>query len=160
MLKTAWKNLFICTFYTGKPNFWHFFDLGVPFSIPTLVIQIIYWVKTKMWYFLESWELVVTDGSCFIALAPAKFGQYSEMRNFSVIFVNFSNMSEIEFSEFCHILNIVMYNKNKGERKKQVQLSQNLWILVLKLTFCMVRSKSWWIMFLFTKIDKFWDNWT
>ena len=28
-----------------------------------------------------------------------------------------------------------MYNKNKGERKKQVQLSLNLWILVLKETY-------------------------
>ena len=69
---------------------------------------------------------MLTDGSCFIALALAKFGQCSKMRNFSVIFGNLSNMRKIEFSEFCQIFNgginsaskLVTYIKNKGERKK------------------------------------------
>ena len=52
-----------------------------------------------MWYFLESWELVLKDGFSFIALGSAQFGQYDEMWNFSAIFGDFSNMWKIEFSE-------------------------------------------------------------
>ena len=105
MPKTALKNLFICRFHTGKSDFLDFLDLGVHCSILMYLIQTNYWAQTKMWYFLESWELLLTDGSCFIALAVAKFGQCSKMRNFSVIFGNLSNMRKIEFSELCQILN-------------------------------------------------------
>ena len=107
MPKTALKNLFICRFHTGKSDFWDFLDLGVSCSILMYLIQTnyIYWAQTKMWYFLESWKLVLTDGSCFIALAVAKCGQCRKMRYFSVIFSNLLNMRKIEILEFCKIFN-------------------------------------------------------
>ena len=105
MPKTALKNLFICRFHTGKSDFLDFLDLGVPCSILMYLIQTNYWAQTKMWYFLESWELVLTDGSGFVALPLAEFGQCSKMRNFLVIFGNLSNMRKIEFSKFCQIFN-------------------------------------------------------
>ena len=74
MPKTAWKNLLIRRFHTGKPDFWDFLDLGVPCSILMLLTQTNYWVQTKMWYFLACWELLLKDGSCLITLATTKFG--------------------------------------------------------------------------------------
>ena len=105
MTKTAWKNPFICRFDIWKADFCDFLHLGVSCSSLRHLIQINYWVQTKMRCFPERRELVVKDGSCFTAVALAKFAQWGKMRNFSALFGDFSNMWKFDFSEFSRILN-------------------------------------------------------